>query len=150
MFLLHLDTQIMSFFVENHCRLCFRLETSKFVFTAEKSRGIHKHVYVGSHGIRKHVHVGCFSQWALFHPKNKAPVLFITETGWDLGPGTLCCSACTWTNVSSSNKIQRNYEGLKVTVCTHSWGNLWATGYKKTKNPAATSEEPGAKLGYYA
>ena len=26
---------------------------------------------------------------------------------WErLGPGTLCCSVCTWTNVSSSNKIQ--------------------------------------------
>lgn len=41
------------------------------------------------------------------------------ETGWDQVPGTHCsgCSACTWTNVSSSNKIQRNYKGLKVTVC---------------------------------
>ena len=30
-----------------------------------------------------------------------------SETGWHLGPGTLYWSACTWTNVSSSNKIQR-------------------------------------------
>ena len=22
------------------------------------------------------------------------------ETGYDLGPGTLCCSACTWANIS--------------------------------------------------
>ena len=29
--------------------------------------------------------------------------------------GTLCCNACTWTNVSS-NKIQINYKGLKITV----------------------------------
>ena len=28
-----------------------------------------------------------------------------------------------------------------------SWGKLWTTRYKKTKNPAATSEEPGAKAG---
>ena len=67
------------------------------------------------------------------------------ETGWDLGPGTLCCSACTWINVSSSNKIQRNYKELKITAC--SWGQLWTTRYKKTKNPTATSEEPGAKAG---
>lgn len=36
---------------------------------------------------------------------------------WDVGPGTLCCSACTWTHVSSSNKMQRNHRGLK-TLCT--------------------------------
>lgn len=36
---------------------------------------------------------------------------------WDrLGPVTLCCSACPWTNVSCSNKIQRNYEGLEAAV----------------------------------
>ena len=28
-----------------------------------------------------------------------------------------------------------------------SWGKLWTTRYKKTKNPTATSEEPGAKAG---
>ena len=54
---------------------------------------------------------------------------------WDrLGTGTLCCSACTWTNVSSSNKIQRNYKGLKITVCMCSWGKFW-TSYKETKKP---------------
>ena len=26
------------------------------------------------------------------------------ETGWDLGPGTFCRSACTWTNISSSQQ----------------------------------------------
>ena len=31
-----------------------------------------------------------------------------------------------------------------------SWGKLWTTRYKKTKNPTATSEEPGAKAGYRA
>ena len=30
------------------------------------------------------------------------------ETAWDLGPETLCCNACTWTNFSSSNETQRN------------------------------------------
>ena len=32
------------------------------------------------------------------------------EIDWNLGPGILCCSAYTSANVSSSNKIQRNYE----------------------------------------
>ena len=58
-----------------------------------------------------------------------------SETGWNLGPGTLCCSACIWTNIFSSNKIQRNYKGLKITVCMHSWGKLWTARYKKTKKP---------------
>ena len=53
---------------------------------------------------------------------------------WDrLGPGTLCRSACTWTNISSSNEIQRNYKGLKITVCMQSWGKLWTIRYKKTE-----------------
>ena len=38
-------------------------------------------------------------------------------------------------------QIQRNYKGLKITACTHSWGKLW-TRYKKTKNPPAASEGP--------
>ena len=68
------------------------------------------------------------------------------ETGWDLGLGILCFSACTWTKISCSNKIQRNYKGLKITVCMLSWGN---SGPKdtKTKSPTATSEKPGAKTG---
>ena len=35
------------------------------------------------------------------------------ETRWDLG---LCCSACPWTEVSSSKKILINSKGLKITV----------------------------------
>ena len=70
------------------------------------------------------------------------------ETGWDLGPGTLCCNACTWTNISWSYKIQRNYKGLKITVCMHSWGKFCTKRYKKRpKSPSATSEEPRAKAG---
>ena len=55
------------------------------------------------------------------------------ETSWNLGSGTVCCSAGTWTNVSSSNKIQRNYKGLKITACVCSWDKLWTIRYKKTK-----------------
>ena len=67
-----------------------------------------------------------------------------------VGPGTLRCSACIWTNLSSNNKIGSN-KGLKITACTASLGNLW-TRYKKTKNPTSRSqlEEPGAKAGYCA
>ena len=68
---------------------------------------------------------------------------------WDrLGPRTLGCSAHTWTNVSLSNRMQRNYKGLKITACVCSWGNLWTTKYKKTKNPTATSKVLGSKAGY--
>ena len=70
---------------------------------------------------------------------------------WDgLGPGTLCCGACIWTNTSSSNWMQGTYKGLKITACTCSWGTLWTPRYKKTKNPTATSGVSGAKTGFCA
>ena len=37
---------------------------------------------------------------------------------WDLGP--FAVGLTTWTKVSSSHNIQRNYKGLKITVCMHS------------------------------
>ena len=70
---------------------------------------------------------------------------------WDrLGPEIFCCSACTWTDISWSHGIQRNYKGLKITLFLCSWGKLWTTGCKKTQNPAATSEDLGTKAGYCA
>lgn len=59
--------------------------------------------------------------------------------GRGLWPGTLCCSTYTWINVSLSNRIQKNYKELKTTVYLCSWGKLWTTRYKKTKNLAASS-----------
>ena len=56
----------------------------------------------------------------------------LRQTGTE--PGTLCCSgcsSCTWTNIYLSNKIQRNYKGLKIIVYMHRWVKLWITGYKK-------------------
>ena len=53
-----------------------------------------------------------------------------SDTGWDLGPGTLCghgCSVYTWTSASSSNKTQRR----QITACVWSWGKLWTTRYAK-------------------
>ena len=70
---------------------------------------------------------------------------------WDrLGPGTLCCSTCTWTNTSLSNRMQRNYKGLKITACMCCWGKLPTIRFKKSKNPTATSEEQEAKTEYCA
>ena len=50
----------------------------------------------------------------------------------EMGPGTLCCSACSWTNVSFGNKIQRNSKGLKIAVCVHNWDKLRTTRNKQT------------------
>lgn len=58
---------------------------------------------------------------------------------WEL----LHCSACTWTDVSWSNKIQWNNMRLKIIVCMCTWGK----DTKRWKNPTATSEETGAKSG---
>ena len=55
------------------------------------------------------------------------------------------CWACTWIHLSSSNKIQTNCMGLKVTACMFSWGKLRTKDTKKPENPTATFEEPGAK-----
>ena len=46
----------------------------------------------------------------------------------------------------SSNKIQRNYQGLKIIALMC---RLWAIRYKKTKNSTAISEELGTKGGYW-
>lgn len=55
-----------------------------------------------------------------------------SHTGWDLGPGTLGCSACTWMNVSSSKRTQRTSKGLQITMYTCSQGKWW-TRYKDQK-----------------
>nr|XP_030719679.1 uncharacterized protein LOC115857032 [Globicephala melas] len=60
------------------------------------------------------------------------PVVVVVIIVRQAGTWTLGCSAYTWTNVSWSNKIRRNYKGLKP-LCSHSWGKLWTTRYKKTK-----------------
>ena len=55
------------------------------------------------------------------------------------------CSAFTWTDVSLSKKIQRNYKGLKITVCMCNWGKFSIKDTKRLKNAEAISEELGAK-----
>ena len=71
-----------------------------------------------------------------------------------LGPGSLCCSACTWTNISSSNKIQRNYKELKITMHERLGqimdNNIKKGKKKKKKIPILTSEEMRAKAEQWA
>ena len=67
------------------------------------------------------------------------------KTGWYLGRGTLCCKACTWAYVSSSNTIQRNSKGLKITACMCNWGKLWTRRYKKTKKPNCSFWRAGSQ-----
>lgn len=45
------------------------------------------------------------------------------ETGRDLGCGTVCCSAYSWTDVSSSNRTRRNSTGREITAHRRSQGN---------------------------
>ena len=56
---------------------------------------------------------------------------------------------CLHSNTSSSDRLQRSYNGLEVTACMHNWGQLWAIGYKKSQNTAVASKVPGAKVGYH-
>ena len=57
-----------------------------------------------------------------------------SETGWDLGPGTL----------SSSNKIQRNCMGLTIHACA-AGANSGPKRNKRPKNPTVIFEVLGAK-----
>ena len=52
-----------------------------------------------------------------------------------LEPGTLCCRAYARTHGSWSYNIQGNYMGLKIIVCTCSWGKFWTKRYKKDQKP---------------
>ena len=69
-----------------------------------------------------------------------------------LGPttGTICCSACIWTNIPSSNKIKTKYKKLKIIMCRCGWGKLWTTWHEETKNLTATFEEREAKARHCA
>ena len=68
------------------------------------------------------------------------------ETGLKLGH--FAANVCTWTNVSSSNKIQRNCKGLKITARSARLGQIMDNKIQRDqKSPTATSEEPEAKAG---
>ena len=75
---------------------------------------------------------------------------FTDEAETGLGPGRLCCNACTWTHLSSSNKIQRNCMRLKLTACRYSWGKFWIPKIKrdqKTQLPLLKSVELKQRFG---
>ena len=72
----------------------------------------------------------------------------LVRQSWNLGP--FCSSACTWIHLSLSNKIQRNYRGLKITGCMGVRANSGEKDTKKPKNPTATIEEPGKKQGFWS
>ena len=67
-----------------------------------------------------------------------------------MGP---CIRVCTWTNLSSSNKTQRQYEELnkQTTITTNNCVQAQLRHImdnkiqKDQKKPNATSEEPGQK-----
>ena len=63
---------------------------------------------------------------------------------WDLGPFA-ASDAMLVPRQISSNKMQRNYMGLKITACMCSWDKFQAKDTNKPKKPIATFEEPGAK-----
>ena len=74
------------------------------------------------------------------------------EIHWDLPPGSPCssgCNACTWTNIFSSNQIQRSYKGLKMTAYKLFGENYRQEDTKNPKNLTATSEEPRAKTWFW-
>ena len=52
---------------------------------------------------------------------------------WD--PSLQCCNGCTWTHLSSSNGIQRNRMGLKITACMCSWGGFWTPKIQRDQKP---------------
>ena len=69
---------------------------------------------------------------------------------WDrLGPGTLCCNVCTWTNASLSNKIWRNYMELKITVCIHAQMS-WRKSYDKPRQHIKEQRNGFADKGPYS
>lgn len=65
---------------------------------------------------------------------------------WDmLGPGTICCNTCTWTNVSTATKYKETIKGLKITTCKCSWEKFWTIRYQKTKEPNSYFWRAGSK-----
>ena len=73
------------------------------------------------------------------------------ETGWD--PGHFAAVFVPGKHLLQQ-QIQRNYKGLKLTVCMCSWGQMMDTRFKKTKpnchlwKARSKSRVSGAKVGY--
>ena len=78
--------------------------------------------------------------------------MLLLRQAWDMG-----CFATVLQCLHLDSKIQRDYTGLKITVCMCSWGKLWTKRYKKTKEPnwyfwrvGRRNRVLGAKAGYCA
>lgn len=56
-------------------------------------------------------------------------------TGKNLKPLLQCCNVCTWMNLSTTTKIQRNYMALKITGWIFSWSNFEQKIQKRCKKP---------------
>ena len=70
------------------------------------------------------------------------------EMGWDLEHETLYGSACTWTNISSKNRIQINCKKLRITVCMHViGGKFWTIRSNKRSQTYCQSWGVGRKAG---
>lgn len=67
-----------------------------------------------------------------------------SEKGWDRDS---CCSACSWTHLSSSNE-HKETAGTKSNPGHVQLGHILdAKDTKRPKHPTATFEVPGAKTG---
>ena len=66
------------------------------------------------------------------------------EMNWDLGPFAAVLQ-CLRLDTPLLEQQNRNYLGLKITACMHSWGRFWTVDAKRPKNPTAVLKEPGAK-----
>ena len=66
------------------------------------------------------------------------------EMNWDLGPFAAVLQ-CLRLDTPLLEQQNRNYLGLKITACMHSWGRFWTVDTKRPKNPTAVLKEPGAK-----
>ena len=65
-----------------------------------------------------------------------------------MGPLGQSCNACTWTHLSSSNKIQRNCMGLKITFELWCWRRLLRVPWTARRSNQCILKEisPGCSL----
>ena len=69
----------------------------------------------------------------LFHVRHSGEIrsgdgqglkLFPPETGWDLKPGILCCSACTWTSGLLQQQKTKKLKGTKTSCVPTQLGHI--------------------------
>lgn len=60
--------------------------------------------------------------------------LFPPETGWDLNPGILCCSACTWTNGLFQQQKTKKLKGTTTSCVPTQLGHVINEEIQKDQN----------------